>query len=62
MANLCFWAVPWVADGFRVEGVELGADGVVEDFETGSWEVGASDGAVEEGVSDEGVVGGLVDE
>ncbi len=62
MTNLCFWAVPWVAGGFGVEGVELGADGVVEDFETGSWEVCASDGAVEEGVSDEGVVGGLVDE
>lgn len=62
VANLCFWAVAWVADCFGIECVELGFDRVFEDFETGSGEVGASDGAVEEGVSDEGVFGGFVDE
>ncbi len=56
MADLCFWAVTWVAGGFGVEGVEVGFDGGFELLEAGAWEVCASDGAIEEGIADQGGV------
>lgn len=51
------WAVAWEDLGFVGEGVEPCSDGAGELLEGATGEIGAADGACEEGVADEGEIG-----